>query len=328
MPMQNNIIFSLIIPCYNASSYINKCITKVSQQTFNHNLFEVICVDDCSSDETYNLLLDAKQNSDLNLKVFRNENNIGPGLTRRFAAEKAIGNYLCFCDSDDWLENNAFCELFNVINEFTPDVIIFGMSYVLNGNSINQNLTSDFISSSKESYIANCGESLCNMCVNKELFLKIPPIDIRHGEDLALVPLILLNASTISHIDIPLYNYYLRSGSVSLGVLKPEAYMQMIQAFTHVENNIIINNKIKHIVEYIGIKTVLYSSTLMAIKGKNNNTVLENIVNNFQINYPLWASNSYLSKLKLHKRIYLKAIKYKQWYLLKIYSWLHQYILN
>jgi glycosyltransferase involved in cell wall biosynthesis len=136
----------------------------------------VIFVDDCSSDNTYQILSDIKHSSRLNIQVFKNEKNIGPGLTRRFAAGQAVGKYLCFCDSDDWFEYNSLYELHSYVHKTFPDVIIFDMSYVLNGKIINQKLTSNFIHSSRDSYIINCGESLCNMCVKKDLFLKHNPL--------------------------------------------------------------------------------------------------------------------------------------------------------
>lgn len=326
--MCNNILFSLIVPCYNASSYILKCIDSISKQEFDSNLFEVILVDDCSSDDTYQVLLGAKENIKINLRIYKNEHNKGPGLTRRFAAEIASGDYLCFCDSDDWLENNTFEEIQKQIQIYSPDVVIYGMSYVLNGQQQNQHVTSNFIIGNKDSYIVNCGESLCNMCIKKDLFLKVSPIDIRHGEDLALVPLILFNANLITHIDLPLYNYFLRSGSVSLGKLKQDAYKDMIQAFSHIENNLEIDNSIRNIVEFIGIKTVLYSSTLMAIKGKNGDNILIDIVQDFESRFPLWNENQYLSKLRRTKRIYLGSLYFRKWFLLRIYTWLHAKILN
>lgn len=326
--MTNNILFSLIVPCYNASSYIINCIDSISKQRFDYNLFEVIFVDDCSSDDTFKILLNAKENYKLNIRIYKNDYNKGPGLTRRFAAELAKGEYVCFCDSDDWLEYNAFEEIFKQIQSHSPDVVIYGMSYVLNGKSKNQHVTQNFVKGSKESYIVNCGESLCNMCVKKNIFLKIPPIDIRHGEDLALVPLILFKANVITHTDLPLYNYLLRSGSVSLGNLKQDAYNEMIQAFSHIENNLVVDNSIRHIVEFIGIKTVLYSSTLMAIKGKNRNNTLMDIVKKFELRFPEWNNNQYLYNIRRPKRIYLKSIYYRMWILVRIYTWLHAKILN
>ena len=326
--MCNNILFSLIVPCYNASSYILKCIDSISKQEFDSNLFEVILVDDCSSDDTYQVLLGAKENIKLNLRIYKNEHNKGPGLTRRFAAEIASGDYLCFCDSDDWLENNTFEEIQKQIQIYSPDVVIYGMSYVLNGQQQNQHVTSNFIIGNKDSYIVNCGESLCNMCIKKDLFLKIPPIDIRHGEDLALVPLILFNANVITHIDLPLYNYFLRSGSASLGNLKQDAFNEMTLAFSHIENNLVIDDSIRKIVEFIGIKTVLYSSTLMAIKGGNKNKTLLDIVQEFETRYPEWKNNKYINHLRKPKRIYLKSIYFRMWLLIRIYTWLHAKILS
>ena len=120
----------------------------------------------------------------------------------------------------------------------------------------------------------------------------------------------------------------MRSNSVSLGTMKRDAYMDMVKAFSHILNNLNIEKDIEKIVEFIGIKTILYSSTLMAVKAGNDNKVLNKIVIDFEKNFPQWNSNPYISKLKIQKRFYLKALLFSQWNLLKMYAKLHQYILN
>ena len=71
---------SVIIPCYNAEKYIKKCFEGLEKQTFRE--FDVIVVDDFSTDNSLNILYEIKQNSKLKIKVIKMKQNVGPGEAR------------------------------------------------------------------------------------------------------------------------------------------------------------------------------------------------------------------------------------------------------
>ena len=68
--------FSIIIPCYNARAYIARTLDTFERQTFRN--FEVICIDDCSTDDTYTYLLKRAEESTVTIQVYKNESNKGP----------------------------------------------------------------------------------------------------------------------------------------------------------------------------------------------------------------------------------------------------------
>ena len=74
---------SVIIPCYNAASYIEKALRALEQQTFRD--FEVILVDDASPDDTAAVICAFSECSDLPITLLRNEVNSGPGISRNRA---------------------------------------------------------------------------------------------------------------------------------------------------------------------------------------------------------------------------------------------------
>lgn len=89
---------SIIIPVYNASKYLEECLESVLFQTYDN--WEVICVDDCSKDDSYQKLLDY-QKKDSRFKVFKMKYNSGSGEVRNYALSKASGDYILFMDPDD-----------------------------------------------------------------------------------------------------------------------------------------------------------------------------------------------------------------------------------
>lgn len=300
--------YSIIIPCYNSEEYLESCFKSLLNISYEIDSFEVLFVDDCSSDQTVEKINGFITNNKINAKLLKNLVNSGPGASRRYAAENASGEYLLFCDSDDWYDADILKDVDKEISKCGSDLVIFDMSYVLGDKYVRKNYTSSYHYGDKLSYLANCCESLCNLAVRKSLFLSIPQIDIRNGEDLALVPLLIANANIISHIDKSYYNYVMRSDSASLRKPTKNAYNNMLLAYGHISKHLNTDSQeVLDCMEYIGIKTILYNSTLMAIKGGNDKNTLSKIVGDFKQLYPDWINNSYLRKLPAYKRFYLKS---------------------
>lgn len=96
---------SVIIPVYNTEEYLRQCLDSVINQTYKN--LEIICIDDCSADGSYEILKEYEQ-KDNRIKVFKNEKNLRVGPTRNRGIELATGDYIHFMDSDDWLDLNAY----------------------------------------------------------------------------------------------------------------------------------------------------------------------------------------------------------------------------
>lgn len=100
-------LFSVLIPCYNAEKYIKECLDSVINQNFND--YEIICVNDGSTDNTYKILKDIKKEHK-NLKIF-NIKHKGVAFVRNVLLKKAKGEYIVFLDSDDLMCENLLYEL-------------------------------------------------------------------------------------------------------------------------------------------------------------------------------------------------------------------------
>ena len=93
-----NSLVSIITPLYNSSNYIESCVQSVIDQTYNN--WEMLIVDDCSSDDSY-YKLQLIASKDNRIKIFQNSQNIGAANTRNIALKKARGKFIAFLDSDD-----------------------------------------------------------------------------------------------------------------------------------------------------------------------------------------------------------------------------------
>lgn len=91
---------SIIVPCYNCGKFIDECIESILN--FNiKNKYEIIVVDDCSKDETQNIL--KKYENKKNVQIYRNEENKGVQYSRNYGLKKAKFDYVMTIDGDDKL---------------------------------------------------------------------------------------------------------------------------------------------------------------------------------------------------------------------------------
>ena len=96
---------SVIIPCYNAKEYITRTIDALENQTYED--FEIVFVDDCSTDGTHDFLKEyGGKEHKFAVQVGRTKQNSGPALARNLGISMAKGKYIAFCDSDDWYDND------------------------------------------------------------------------------------------------------------------------------------------------------------------------------------------------------------------------------
>lgn len=94
---------SFVVPIYNLSYLAVETLKSLMEQSFCMNSYEVIAIDDCSNDKTYELINDWINKNDFNksLKFIRNENNLGLKETMRRLLELASGDFVCYVDGDD-----------------------------------------------------------------------------------------------------------------------------------------------------------------------------------------------------------------------------------
>jgi glycosyltransferase involved in cell wall biosynthesis len=98
-----NILVSVIIPVYDVELYLGKCLESILGQT--HKNLEIICVNDCSLDNSVRILSEF-QEKDKRIKIISHDKNKGQGTARNTGLDKAKGEYVYFFDSDDWIDSD------------------------------------------------------------------------------------------------------------------------------------------------------------------------------------------------------------------------------
>jgi len=116
-------MISVIIPVYNTSEYLDKCIDSVVSQTYKD--LEIIVIDDCSTDGSSDKL-DRWAERDKRIKVIHNEVNCGVSKSRNNGLLASSGDYIGFVDSDDWIEPDMYEQLLYWIEKTDSDIAFGG----------------------------------------------------------------------------------------------------------------------------------------------------------------------------------------------------------
>lgn len=303
-----NPFFSIIIPCYNARAYIACTLDTFERQTFRN--FEVICIDDCSTDDTYTYLLKRAEESTVTIQVYKNESNKGPGQSRNVAIAYAKGEYVVFCDSDDWLEENALEILRRklVLNNGNTDVLIFNYYTVFDsGKKVPRDITSILRGcQKKEDLVALAPSSLCCMVIKRELLFRVPIADLYNAEDMVTVPILLSVAEHVECINDNLYNYFYRPTSLSK-TLNPSVVENFKLAYEYLKAN--IGGNYRTAFEFHGINLIVYGLIYNAIRCKLGIGEIKKGIKVFEDDFPQWYRNRYIKYLPFRKRCWCYFVR-------------------
>lgn len=119
--LNNNPEISIILAVYNAEKWLRECLDSIINQTFTN--FEVICVDDCSTDSSVKILQEYAT-KDPRIKIITLNKNSGVGATSNKALETARGNYIRICDNDDFFDTTNLEYMYNAIKNTIQIAVI------------------------------------------------------------------------------------------------------------------------------------------------------------------------------------------------------------
>ena len=124
---------SIIIPVFNVEKYLNKCLDSVFNQDIPYSDYEVILVNDGSTDNSEEIILKYKKQFP-NLKYYKQKNS-GPSKARNKGLDHATGEYIWFVDADDWIASNSLNRLLKYISKHKLDFCQITSCDIINNNT-------------------------------------------------------------------------------------------------------------------------------------------------------------------------------------------------
>ncbi len=298
---------TIVIPCYNVAKYIKRCIDSLVDQSFQK--FKVILVDDKSTDDTYQYLLQLQATSGLDIMVLQNSCNSGPAVSRNKGILEADTKYITFCDSDDWYEPDFLKTMVSLLEDNAADMAFCGYKVVdEHGNSQSRPVYNRSGLISREEAFCLDADSLCMLMVKTDIMKNTLLPDLRNGEDVATVPLLMAKANRYAATVSCLYNYFRRSDSASERPTM-KAVESLVCSYRYVQENFpdeYIKEK-----EFLGIKNLLYSTIITLFSCSNDKRTAKELLNEFETIYPNWKNNSYITYLRIYKKVILRMVSLK-----------------
>ena len=215
---------SVIIPVFNVSNYLNKCLDSVINQSFQN--IEIICVNDGSTDNSLEILNEYAQ-KDKRIKIIT-QNNKGLGAARNVGLKYSSGKYIYFLDSDDYIDSTTLEKLYNNIISNDSDVVLFKFQTFNGDNNIHKRGSefridkifgnieySNFTFNYKDvkKHVLNSAFSACLKLYKKDLIQFKFPENI-FFEDVLFHVKVMINASKISFVNEELYYYRSNENSI------------------------------------------------------------------------------------------------------------------
>ena len=206
---------SIIIPVYNVEKYILRCIDSCINQHCLDSDYEIIIIDDGSTDNSLSLILN-KYKNESNVKILT-QNNIGLGATRNRGIREAIGDYICFVDTDDWIEKNILESILLILDK-VYDVIQIPFIKAYDDSKNNEVVIQTTFFVEPKRNISSHMIFPAQFYIVRRDFLKENNINFVEGifhEDVEYTPRILYLAKSISFFYKPAYFFYKRANSIT-----------------------------------------------------------------------------------------------------------------
>lgn len=250
--------YSIIIPVYNSEKYIFKCLDSLINQTYDN--LDIVVVNDGSSDNSLEICKNFEK-SDKRVRVFNQENK-GVSVARNRGIEEAMGDFIVFVDSDDWIENNTIEIVNNEIENNNIDMVMYGIMTSGKKNKGDNLLITQKYNEELSKMIIS--ESL-NAPVNKIYNLKIlKEFNIRFKEKIDIAEDLLFNYDYFIHINSilivnkDLYHCCTDNKQSLTRKYTTNKYEQLMEVNEIIEKDILQNNRMKLLksIKYIRIKNI------------------------------------------------------------------------
>ena len=213
-------LLAVIVPCYHAEKYIDKCISSIVGQTYTN--LEILLIDDGSVDNT-GALCDEWQKQDTRIRVIHQQNT-GSSYARKKGVECATAEYITFVDVDDWIDRNMYADMMSALLSTNSDIAQCGYCKVYEDGHI-EHCTQEGKTASIEVLGREEGvllilddkkwkSYLWNKIFRKHLFDHVVfPKDLNRGEDMISHDLF-HHASQSVYLPDEYYHYYQSDGSL------------------------------------------------------------------------------------------------------------------
>ena len=308
---------SVIVPIYNVEKYLEKCINSLLSQTLED--IQIILVNDGSKDNSGNIAREYEKNNK-NRIIYVEKENGGLSDARNYGLKYATGDFIAFLDSDDYIEKNAYEEMYNKAIEENADYVECDFIWEF-PNKIR--VDKQYPYKNKKEMLSFVRVVAWNKLIKRQLItdnnLEFPK-GLRY-EDIEFTYKLIPFVNKFAYVDKPFVHYVQREGSIAN--VQNERTAEIFTVLDNViefykKNN--IYEEYRDELEYNYARYLLCSSLKRMCKIKDK-TIREKLLTEswerLNLNFPNWKENVILKTVNIGKNKYMRTVN-KSTY--KIYS--------
>lgn len=289
---------SIIVPIYNASKYLKKCLDSLVNQTKKE--LEFILINDGSTDDSESII---KSYEDDRIKYFKRSNH-GIGKTRNFGISKSTGKYIMFLDSDDYLKTDACEVLYKKIEKEKLDLVVCDF-YRVNSNVLEEKINDFKNTSLKDNpkLLLDINLAPWNKIYRSDLIKQneIKFMEDLKYEDAPFVVLALLKSKKIGKVNKALVYYMVHDKSET--TVRDERIFDIIKIVDIIRGYFKNYDWSRDVVDMLTIKILVnYNIQQRNISDKKlRNKFIDSTFDYFERNIPNYRQNSYFKERNMLK---------------------------
>ncbi len=318
---------SIIVPVYNVEPYLSKCVESLCGQTYGN--LEIILVDDGSVDDSGRIMEQYSQ-QDARVKAIFQSRNMGVSVARNRGLEEATGDWIAFCDSDDWYLPEAMEKLLNCAHRENADYIVCNYQLVSDGKpGIPVDITAGIRENLNNQNVVACGPvSSCCHLFARALFAKSGaryPEGIGHFEELPVVPVLAKYATRIAVVNEPLYCYYQRSGG-SASNTTTDIEQELLDVLGRMGQA--LGEGFEAEATYHGIYCLMYGNLLQKCKAGATGREMKECIARYEKLFPQYQRNEYYRSLGIAKRAFLWFERRRWYWAMRLLARIHSILVH
>ena len=312
---------SIVVPIYNVENYMNRCLNSIKNQTYTN--LEILLINDGSLDNCQKIC-EKFEKEDNRFKLYNKENG-GLSDARNYGLERISSKYVCFIDSDDYIEKNYIEILYNNLITYNADISVCGIANDVGGMKKESNQKQDLEELTSEQALKKMIDLhydfkvvAWNKLYKKDLFEDVRYPKGKIYEDVATTYKLVSKAKKVVYAQNPLYVYCFNPTSIT----KTEKYNEreiarmnnademvdfVVKKYPDLKKDFISYK----MCQYIAVQNVMFKSNIEDenMSNKIRKFVKENFNNIFQSNLTfekkmqVFIFDKLLFKMKNRKKV-------------------------
>ena len=320
---------SIILPVYGVEPYLERALDSLLSQTYKN--IEIIPIDDCSPDNCRAILKSYEQKYEQLRPIYFDENR-GVSAARNAALDIMSGDWVCFCDGDDWYADCYVQKMLERAKAQNLDMVLCDYYIATEGKPPLRagSLGTTEQIRDKMTEIASGSLSSCTKLIKREVVERAGiryPVGVKQSEELPVLPVWAKYSKKIGVLDEPLYYYYQRpSGGSASNNSKSDSEKIFCDALALLRER--LGEGYERELECRAIYSLFYGEILKMCKNKAKAREIKAKIAEYEAAWPSYKTNPYMNNFGFFKKTFISLVGARFVFGLRVLAKVHSMLIH